>query len=515
MSAEKKRRRLLNAVVAVLSAMVAAGFLVIAELALRRIDPAPPDLEYERFLEQSLGFLEPCPQLAALNDAASGQPRIVVLGESSGQHMGDALSRLVSEGAPAQIANCAQGGAALAHVASRFDAAVAAHPDAIVIVFGHNYQFEPMSRWQIELQYLRLRSRLMSLTSNLLLPPLPRMAERKPRDLAAFEAFLRRAARQCRERGIRLVLTTMTSNYFYPPTTSPNVPPAILEIRLLRMTRPAEATRRLAEIAAADNAAAAFELGVWLDQDGDRDGARAALERALVLDTARFRAVGAQAEMIRRVAGEEGVALRDTARRFAADAPDGITGWESVADNCHLHLDLFVDEAVAVLDLLGVPPPVRDKKVEQIDDDHFGSVLRYLNMRLAAALSSEGQWLLVAPIWRFVRLDEPRIEQRLDEWIEERVRANPENADSVRAGVLNASAQAHWLAGKREQAQALNQRARAASPTAALPWVWKGLYDVADGHVDAARTAFAKALEIEPGRNDARIYLEQVEQSPR
>jgi hypothetical protein len=40
--------------------------------------------------------------------------------------------------------------------------------------------------------------------------------------------------------------------------------------------------------------------------------------------------------------------------------------------------------------------------------------------------------------------------------------------------------------------------------------VWKGLYDVADGRIDEARRAFSKALQIEPGRADARTYLDRL-----
>jgi hypothetical protein len=36
-------------------------------------------------------------------------------------------------------------------------------------------------------------------------------------------------------------------------------------------------------------------------------------------------------------------------------AADGLTGWETLADNCHLYPELFTEEALAILDLLDVP----------------------------------------------------------------------------------------------------------------------------------------------------------------
>ncbi|MBI3781962.1 MAG: hypothetical protein HY270_01035 [Deltaproteobacteria bacterium] len=210
--------------------------------------------------------------------------------------------------------------------------------------------------------------------------------------------------------------------------------------------------------------------------------------------------------MIRRVAQEENVLLRDTAGLRAAVAPDGILGWETVSDNCHLHLDLFADEAASDLNLLGIhvpganPPPA-------VEADHFDLVLKYLSNWLDGALRSESEWLIVAPLWRFLRMNQPMIEPRFEAWIDERPPAASQSAGRSRSLLLAAWGQAHWLAGDKARAEAINEKARSASSETALPWVWKGLYDVGAGRIDGAKAAFSKALQIEPGRPDAQAYL--------
>jgi tetratricopeptide (TPR) repeat protein len=502
--------RFANSGLAVASTCISVAALVAVELSLRWLAPAPSNLPAENALRQASLYFEPCSALARL-DRGSALPRIAVVGESSGDFVGQVLERMAQNGAAAQVANCAQPGAPFSVFVRRFEEILGAAPDAIIVVFGHNYDFEePMTRWQIRLARVRLHSRLMNelaerlgLTSS---PPL-----RAARDLGDFESFLHRAARESRERGVRLVLSTMTSNHLYPPIQDAVASPDLYAARFLRMRDPLAGARRLADlVAASDDAGAAFELGVWRESDGDETAARAAFERALVLDRMRFRAPQAQADMIRRVAREESVLLHDGEALRAARAPDGIAGWETVMDNCHLHSDLFEEEAAALLALLGVSGASAPSAYAPLD--RFDAVLAYLSNWLDMAMRGESEWLAVAPLWRFLRIGAPRLEERADAWIEDcaaRRGPDPSAAGRARSLLLAASAEAHWLAGQRERARVLNQRARTASD-AARPWVWKGLYDVADERFEEARLSFAKALEIEPQRQDARSYLEQL-----
>ncbi|MBI3783161.1 MAG: SGNH/GDSL hydrolase family protein, partial [Deltaproteobacteria bacterium] len=249
---DSRRSRQMGVLLAIVSTLVSLCLLLGAEGWLRWLDPTPPDAIYEQFLEQSRKYLEPCAALTRLDRSARDRPRVVVIGESSGELVGDALKRLEHAGAAVQIANCAQGGSAFLTLTERFDEVIAARPEAIIIVFGHNYDFEaPLTGWQIRIQYLRLHSKLMSKLMTWAGGGPPRLPLRVANDLAPFEAFLRRAAIASREQKVRLVFSTMASNYLYPPIQDAQASPALYAARLQRMRDAAPGARQLAQVVAA------------------------------------------------------------------------------------------------------------------------------------------------------------------------------------------------------------------------------------------------------------------------
>jgi len=523
MSAPRRRALL---VATSLAAVVA--LLLVAEGIARALLPEPPRQREEvEFIERSLDYLQPCfrhvgDSLVETNAGLPGPPRarsirrartpgvarIAVVGESSADLLAQSLDASLSRspcGRRFELLDCAVPGSGLEHLERRFDEAMQESPDAVVVTFGHNLRFIlPTGEAQLRARRLRYRSRLLT-RLGAFLDPEPRssnapLAERLPR----FEAFLHRAGREARARNVRLVVTTMASNLWMPPSSQPHdyASTALLDARYAEATAgPGAAAQGLAP--STDRNAPVlldFERGVLRARAGDAEAARENLERSLERDSFATRATPAVSEAIRRVASQEGFALRDTARAIEEAAPLHLPGWESFQDNCHLLPAAIDREAVEVFALarpaLGLPASCALQPGGPSENRDIGSFLRQLRgfppdqgaiWYSAAALRVERQLLV----------DPAGASQELGRYLQETPAPPPE--------ALTALAEGSWRGSRTDEALALNARARASGSAAA--WVQLGEFHLRRRAPGEAREALQRALAIDPRRADARRFL--------
>jgi hypothetical protein len=245
--------------------------------------------------------------------------RIAVVGESSASLLADQLAdRLYTPecGDQVEVLNCAQPGSGLEHVERRFDEVIEYDPDVVVLLFGHNIHF------RFELDEEKLRSQAMRARSCILSQLAPVAAE-PPTDvpsldnrLEALEVFLRRAAAATRSKGIMLAVATMPGNLRVPPGETPGgeYDPRFLDAQFLAARgKRDEAIRTLEALAAETNEPYwHYQLGEQLARAGDERRAYEELHRALDADHLGMRSPRRLYDLLRRVAAEEKLLLRDT-----------------------------------------------------------------------------------------------------------------------------------------------------------------------------------------------------------
>jgi hypothetical protein len=91
---------------------------------------------------------------------------VAVVGESSGEYLGDALSSVSKGFSGFEVVSCGKSAASLEQIATRFEQVRRAKPDAVVIVLGHNLEKKyPDDRLAVGLQSWIARSRLLSLVA--------------------------------------------------------------------------------------------------------------------------------------------------------------------------------------------------------------------------------------------------------------------------------------------------------------------------------------------------------------
>lgn len=514
------------------SLAVFAALLGVGELVARRRGPEDPATRFERdFLDSSLRLLGPCyrregdrlvlagaaqsPRSRARSVPAArtpGVPRIVVVGESSADMLAVALEAALRQGPCGrryEVLNCALPGSGLEHLERRFEEALDAQPDAVVVTFGHNLRFAlPTDALRIRARRVRLQSRLFT-ALGALFDQRPHasnapLAARLPR----FEDFLRRASREARARHAGLVVTTMASNLWSPPS-APRVERERDDALDARFT---EAVRGPAAAAAAfapsddplTPAYRDFMRGVLLARAHDRDGARRSLERALARDTLATRAAPAVNDTIRRVAAAEGFALRDTAQAIEAAAPMGLPGWESFSDACHLRPGAMEREAVAVFaaarPALGLPDACGATTPPMSWAVDLSTYLRAV--RSFAPDESLGAYEAVALRVEARRRSDP--DDAADE-VARYLDATP----SPPPAALAALAEGTWRAGAVDEALALNARARDAAA-----WAQLGLFRLRQRDAVGAAEALQRALAMDPQRADARRWRARLGDPP-
>lgn len=524
-----RRRTLRRSFIALAATALSLAPFVGAELYLRwkGTNPAPPALSeaYERFLLRAArplyrarwtleGVVFEGRWEHRRGSAASfperprrGVTRLVVLGESSAELLGDNLYAL-SSARPAgdlEVVNCALGAVSLEQTERRLREAFRYRPDVVLCLFGHNLRYrhpnEVWPAWRRRLPRLRLLDWLAHRRSH------PPQADRPERRLEELRRFFDELALHARRRGARLVLCTVPSNLRYPPAFDPAAAadPRYLEaVAAYRRGRRQEGIRRLEPLAAESSVALwHFRLGEWMLRQGRPTEARRHLLTARDLDPAGTRAASGVNEVIREAAARHGAALLDLERLVADAAEDGIPGWREFDDNQHVSKAVFMQEASSALRLLegqgwlsASPEPAPPAPPRQPLEEALRRAVGMINMaepRARAPLEN----LAEARLAEFLSRPDDAFLAPVPE---------PERA----AHVLACFAEALWSAGRRREAWEANAAARRRAPEAAESWVQEGLFAWEERDDARARRAFAEALRLDPGREDARFFLRKL-----
>ena len=492
------------------------GLFGIAEGIVRATQPDDPStLEY---LDRAVGFLPPCGAQDLLGPREGGAYRIAVVGESSAFYLGRYLKELAQlPGAGMRVASCGQPASGLEDVERRFEEVAAAQPQAVVLVFGHNLEFRyPQNPLLLRLAWLGAHSRLLSLGTHLgtvAEAPAPDAAQ-APRS-ARFAAFLHHAAQVARQRGFQLVVTTMTPNYWMPPQEqlSDALRRGLRDARLTRaLGHKEEAKQQLLALAQRlPSRSVEHELAEWLAQDGDNTNARAHLERELAM-WPRERAGAATNALIRRIATEEHLLLRDTLRERELAASDGIPGWESVEDRTHLYAALFAREAHAVALLLGRPPaalgPPPPAPQDQMRLQH-GHFMEQLRRGPGPSYGFDFDRSATAAYARLLHEAGAPARAQLEEALAQLGAQQPPLDTEAQDRVRLAAAEALWQTGDRAAARRLNDQVRHAARSARAPqaWLQAAAFDLQAADVGSARAALQHVLRLRPEDGEAMSAL--------
>lgn len=447
-----------------------------------------------------------------------GVARIAVVGESSADLLAKHLAGLLDGpgcGGRYEVLNCAQPGSALEHVERRFDEVLGYEPDAVVLLFGHNIflHFE-LDETKLRLQGLRAHSCMLPQ----LTPEPPARAQPLEARLGLLEKFLRRAAAAARARGVALAVATMPANLWLPPGASPGdgYEPRFLEAQFLAARgRGVEAIRVLAALAAdRDLAYWHYQLGEQLARAGG-DGRLAYRELHLAVDGdyLGLRAPGRVNDLLRTVAAEERLLLRDTERALELRAPDGLPGWDSFIDNCHLLPTALDHEGGAVLALLRdaarLPPACDERPTERFHKGLRDVLAGVFNLTASGPPDVAGRWYrgLALAVESWIGRDPRGADRDVSAFVDDPAFAAAADDDRG-TRLLVAIAEGYHRAGRRERAFALNERARGGA--GAEPWVQKGLFHLRQDELREARQAFERALALDASRQDAREFLRRL-----
>jgi hypothetical protein len=513
-----------------------------------------PKSESERqsadFLRQSLAYLEPCAgvergggqrilvghlkrntggDFVVPLEKGEGVTRVAFVGESTGVMIaGPAADMAAQLGASEtfQVLDCADSGSTLDHVARRADEVLGYAPDALVVVFGHNWMMPhyPMNETSLRLRAWLSRSRLVAgLADRFAHGPAGTWAapsevdhDDRAQRLARLEGVLRRLAASARERGVALVVTTLVPNLWFPPTANDDVElaPRFLDAVLAHVRDGNGAGERALESLVEERPEAYwhFRLGTWLARDGDRTGAERHLQAAV--DLARLdvdRATTAVNGLIRRVAREEHLVLDDLDARFRKRSRDHLPGWDFLRDPCHLQPRYLREEAIRLVEMAAAaagkaaPPDLRS--VRWAEDD----VLRYV---LAGLVTIQGQLggqrsrryreAITYLVEQWGREDRDHTLAVVDAFLGDP--AFTSRAPKDRGRVMACIAAGYRAVGLAEPARALARRG--AAEGSADAFVQLGLFDVGDRDLAGAEEAFAHAVQIDPKRVDAARFLE-------
>jgi tetratricopeptide (TPR) repeat protein len=446
----------------------------------------------------------------------TGVARIAVVGESSASLLANQLADRVQTPAcdgRVEVLNCAQPGSGLEHVERRFDEVIEYDPDVVVLLFGHNIHF------RFELDEEKLRSQAMRARSCILSQLAPVAAE-PPTDLPSLEnrldalgVFLRRAAAATRSKGIVLAVATMPGNLRVPPGGAPGdeYNPRFLDAQFLAARGQRDEAIRVLEALAAETNEPYwyYQLGEQLARAGDEGRAYEELHRALDADHLGMRAPGRLNDLLRRVAAEEKLLLRDTERAVESHSSGGVPGWDSFSDNCHLlpsAIDREIDGLLALLQETVRLPPACQKKSSERFRKGLGDVLRgvfHLSVSGPADIARGWYQALALAVESWVDRDPERADHDVTEFLAGPTFA-PVRGDQRGAGFLVALAEGYFQAGHRDRARELNQQAR--DTGSAEAWVQRGLFFVQQDKPQEARVAFEQALVQDRSREDARHF---------
>jgi hypothetical protein len=326
----------------VLGLILFFGVCGAAEFLARLLIADRPEWETERSaLDDTLDLAD----LRCREEGPTGaRRRVLVVGESTGEQIGSAIAAQVDP--DTSVLNCARSAVSIELVERAFDRAWETRPDALVILFGHNYRFAYATPdWRLRLRRWRTRSRLLTaLTAQLdatgFDPQLGRMLGAATSRVDATAASLTRMMAAARARDVPVVITTMSANRLAPSAAFPEAPAhaSVLASRWHRFSGQPEYGEALLDVADGDPSAAVlrYERGTWALREGRIDAARVDLAAAVVLDPQVGRATEALNDTVRETARSGGALVRDSAVAVATSAPRELAGWSTHVDHCHL-----------------------------------------------------------------------------------------------------------------------------------------------------------------------------------
>ena len=315
---------------------------------------------------------------------APGVFRVILVADSAGQAFHYEVPRLEallshSKGRPVEVLNLSWAGCGSDRTLATVREALALGPDALVVATGHSdfvshcnpgtfaggdgrpleSRFAP---WQLrafrELRVAQLLAKAGVVAARkgtsgerkkALLAGLERPYTAVEREAfrAAFEARLRKIAREGAAAGARVLLATMPYHYRIPPSWEHTMARA----RSLELAKLEEG--RLREQLAGDQPVlAAFYLGQRLLENGRGEEARARIDEALLRTGRPYTASTVFGATVRRVAAEEGATLVDLKAAIDRASPQGLAEASLMADHCHLNLygnKLFLAELFRAL----------------------------------------------------------------------------------------------------------------------------------------------------------------------
>jgi tetratricopeptide (TPR) repeat protein len=268
----------------------------------------------------------------------------------------------------------------------------------------------------------------------------------------------------------------------------------------------------LASLAASGSAEAErrFRAGVWMAQAGRTADAYSELQQAVDADLASYRRPSAVNALIRRVARESGVLLRDTERAVEARAPAGLPGFESFVDNCHLSPAGIDIETREVFTLLSPSTDTCDPSGWQGPESRYGefSLMRLLDNVLGSWGGAAFQQALTYAIMNHYAADARRTRAAVARAIARIAAETP-----PRGEILVAIAEAWRQLGRTDEARRINEMARQRDPGnvhalhQAAFLAWRG------GDDSQARDFAADAIRLDPADHLAQALLRRVDGS--
>jgi len=444
-------------------------------------------------------------------DKPSGVRRIIIVGESSADDLGNALETQVADGAGAkryEVLNCAISGADLNIVERRAKECLRYSPDAVIFLFGHNlYYFHPiMSPFLLKLALWMRSSALFYDLDALEKPRRYEYAER----LRALETFIDKLARETKSRNIPLILATVPSNLWVEPQTSTldeSDPTYLNTLYNYAIGRRQQAISLLTQ--ALNTHACAlwhFTLGTWLYRKGAWQKAYAQLILARDLDPARMRASTAVNDTIRRAAIRDGVSLIDAERIISEQSPHGIPGWAQFMDAQHATENNFSRLAslcAAQLMKNGWGSPISEGRITKSRSSH---PIKYEYV----ASAFYGLPRPAPDGWRtFSYFAQSHLSQMTTNVGPLFIRAFPNPRE--RASAFLGLAQALWRAGRRAEARADNAKAKRLADDWDAPNMQSGFFDLQEHRRQEALGDFRRALKKRPKDARALFFIYKLE----
>lgn len=436
----------------------------------------------------------------------AGSLRLGLVGESSAANIGQAMRTVIEATSPdsVQLLHCALAGSALEHVQQRVAELWEYDLDALVVVFGNNLTFRyPMNPTAARLLLLGRYSALAAALGRRWAGTQMRNEPPETR-LADYGRWLDTLAREATDRGVRLVVATLPINHFVPVHYSLEAfnDPGYLDARLQYASGDSVgAIARLEKILRDDREGLwHYTAGIWQWRRSNLAAAARHLTRAVDLDSVpgsagRDRVSSVVADVVRAAAVRSGFALHDTARRVARDT-SGLTGWDAMEDHCHLQMSRTPAEAAGILHAAGFATTLASDAAPSSAELAWQALRLADNVPTGRSLSD----VMGAIAEYFLAAEPSAAENAID-----RLRRELEGRGvRHRAQAYIGLAKAYWHTGSRDRAVELNEVAEQAGDPAA--WVQRGLFELGRGDRRSALAAMRRALEIEPGRDDAEHF---------